>query len=117
MVSLHLNTSSYEIHYHSYHIVLLKVPSKNDTAVKEVTTSVGQPTTLFVELPYSDQSEITWKKDGEPVSYQVLSDGSLYIANTELSDKGDYTVTITGTDDGTSETIQLIVINPQMPTS
>jgi len=93
------------------------VPSKIDTVVKEVTTSVGRPTTLFVELPYSDQSEIIWKKDKEPVSHKILSDGSLYIANTELSDKGDYTVTITDTDDGTSETIRLTVIDPQMPTS
>lgn len=72
---------------------------------------------MFIELPYSDQSEIIWKKDGNPVSSLVLSDGSLYIANTELSDQGDYTVTTTGTDDATSETISLAVIDPQMPSS
>lgn len=97
-------------------VVIFKVSSK-DPLVKKVTTSLGQPTTLFVELPYSDQSEITWKKDGSPVDHLVLSDGSLYITDTSLSDKGEYTVTATGTDDATSETVQLTVIDPKLPTS
>lgn len=97
---------------------MLKVPPKSkEPIVKEVTTSLGQPTTLFVELPYSDQSEITWKKDGEPVTHKVLSDGSLYIADTGHADQGDYIVTITGTEDATSEHVRLTVIDPQMPTS
>ena len=97
--------------------VLLKAPPKGkDTVVKEVTTSVGQPTTLFGELPYSDQSEITWKKDGEPVNHLILSDGSLYIIDTALSDQGDYTVTTSGAEDATPEIIRLTVINPLMPT-
>ena len=83
----------------------------------EVTTSVGQPTTLFVELPYADDSEITWQKDGKSVSHPVLPDGSLYIANTKISDQGDYTVTATATDNTTSEMLKLIVIDPKMPTS
>ena len=80
-------------------------------------TSVGQPTTLFVELPYADDSEISWKKDGKPVTHPVLADGSLYIANTKLSDQGDYTVTATGTDNTTSENVQLKAVDPIMPTS
>ena len=83
----------------------------------EVITSVGQPTTLFVELPYADDSEISWKKDGKPVTHPVLADGSLYIANTKLSDQGDYTVTATGTDNTTSENVQLKAVDPIMPTS
>ena len=98
-------------------IVLLKVPPTSKDTVKEVTTSVRQPTTLFVELPYSDQSEIIWQKDGEPVNHQVLSDGSLYITDTKVTNQGDYTVTTTGTDDATSEVIRLTVVDPQMPTS
>ena len=98
-------------------IVLLKVPPKaKDAEVKEITTSLGQPTTLFAESPYADQSEIIWKKDGEPINHLILSDGSLYINDTGLSDQGDYTVTVTGTDDATSEIIRLTVINPLMPT-
>ena len=83
----------------------------------EVTTSVGQPTTLFVELPYADDSEIIWKKDGKPVTYPVLPDGSLYIASTKLTDQGSYTVTASSTDNTTSESLQLVVIDPKMPTS
>ena len=83
----------------------------------EVTTSVGQPTTLFVELPYADDSEITWKKDGKSVNHSVLPDGSLYIANTKLSDQGNYNVTAASNDNTNSENIQLTVIEPKMPTS
>ena len=83
----------------------------------EVTTSVRQPTTLFIELPYADDSEITWQKDGKSVSHPVLSDGSLYIANTKLTDQGDYTVTAAATDSTTTESLKLTVIEPKMPTS
>ena len=83
----------------------------------EVTTSVGQPTTLFIELPYADDSEITWQKDRKLVSHPVLPDGSLYIANTKLTDQGDYIVTAAATDSTTSESLKLIVIDPKMPTS
>ena len=96
----------------------MKVPPKSkDPVVKEVTTSIGQPTTLFVELPYSDQSEIIWKKNGELVSHLLLSDGSLYIADTGLADQGDYTVAATGTEDSSPDIVRLTVINPQLPTS
>ena len=89
----------------------------NSPLPMEVTTSVGQPTTLFVELPYADDSEITWQKDGKSISHPVLPDGSLYIANTKLSDQGSYTVTATATDNTTSEILKLIVIDPRMPAS
>ena len=89
------------------------VPS--DNLLMEVVTSAGQPTTLFVELPYADESEITWKKDNKPSNYPVLPDGSLYISNTNLSDSGVYTVTATGTDSTMSEKLHLEVINPQLP--
>jgi len=81
----------------------------------EVTTSVGQPTTLFVELPYADESEITWKKDNKPSNHPVLPDGSLFITNTKPGDGGEYTVTATGTNSSMSETLRLEVINPQLP--
>ena len=57
-------------------------------------TSVDQPTTLVVGLPDDCKAEITWKKDGEPINYPVLTDGSLYIPNTHTTDKGVYTVNI-----------------------
>ena len=96
-----------------YNIEIYLVPS--DNLLMEVITSAGQPTTLCVELPYADESEITWKKDGKPCNYPVLPDGSLYITNTKLSDGGDYTVTATGAISSMSETLRLKVINPQLP--
>ena len=98
-------------------ILIVTALAPNTPLPMEVTTSVGQPTTLFVELPYADDSEITWKKDGKPVNHPVLPDGSLYIANTKPSDQGGYTVTATGTDNTTSENLQLAVIDPKMPNS
>lgn len=103
--------------YNTY-IVLLKIlPNDKDTIAKVVTTSLGQPTTLFNGLPYSDLSEITWKKDGDPINDLVLTDGSLYISDTGISDQGDYTVTVNDVNDATSETIRLIVIDPKIPNS
>ena len=97
--------------YNTY-IVLLKIlPNEKDAIAKVVTTSLGQPTTLFNGLPYSDLSEITWKKDGDPINDLVLTDGSLYISDTGISDQGDYTVTVNDVNDATSETIRLIVID------
>jgi len=96
-----------------YNIEIYLVPS--DNLLMEVITSAGQPTTLFVELPYADESEITWKKDGKPCNYPVLPDGSLYITNTKLSDSGEYTVTANGAISSMSETLRLKVINPQLP--
>jgi len=88
-----------------------------DNLLMAVITSAGQPTTLFVELPYADESEITWMKDDKPSNYPVLPDGSLFITNTKLSDGGVYTVTATGANNSMSETLHLKVINPQLPSS
>lgn len=87
----------------------------SDNMLMEVVTSAGQPTTLFVELPYADESEITWEKNNKPSNYPVLPDGSLFIANTGLSDSGKYTVTASGPENNMSESLHLKVINPQLP--
>ena len=81
-----------------------------------VKTSVGQPTTLVIELPDADMPEVTWKKDAEPVNHPVLPDGSLYIINTDHSDEGEYTVIINRKESTAFENLQLSVINPQLPT-
>ena len=78
-------------------------------------TSVEQPTTLVVGLPEDIKAEVTWKKDGNPVNYPVLTDGSLYVINTDPSDKGEYTVIVNKKDSVVSEKLQLTVINPQLP--
>ena len=79
-------------------------------------TSVNQPTTLVIKLPDNCDSEAIWKKSsGEPVSYPVLPDGSLYIANTDLSDEGEYTVIISGEDSVGVEKLQITVVDPQLP--
>ncbi|XP_065918202.1 receptor-type tyrosine-protein phosphatase S-like isoform X7 [Dysidea avara] len=95
--------------------VALSAQVPSDNLLMEVVTSAGQPTTLFVELPYADESEITWKKDNKPSNYPVLPDGSLYITNTNLSDSGVYTVTASSAESSMSERLRLKVINPQLP--
>ena len=82
----------------------------------DLRTSVGQPTTLMIALPDIHRPTITWKKDGQTVNHPVLSDGSLYIVNTTLSDQGRYIVTVNSDGSTESATVQLTVINPQMPT-
>ena len=99
--------------FNKCYIGIYIVPS--DNLLMEVVTSAGQPTTLFVELPYADESEITWKKDNKPSNYPVLPDGSLYITNTNLSDSGQYTVTASSAESSMSERLRLKVINPQLP--
>ena len=91
-----------------------------NSSLLEMTTSVGQPTTIFIELPYADDSEITWQKDGKAVTHPLLPNGSLtslYIPNTKFSNQGDYTVTASATVSTITNSLQLTVINPQMPTS
>jgi len=78
-------------------------------------TSVGQPTTLFIEIPDLPKPEITWLKDGRPVNHPVLLDGSLFIIKTDISDQGKYTVTVNSDGNIASESIQLTVHNPQLP--
>ena len=81
-----------------------------------VRSSVGQPTTLMIALPDIHRPTITWKKDGQQVNHPVFLDGSLYIVNTSLSDQGRYIVAVSSDGSTESATIQLTVINPQMPT-
>ena len=82
------------------------------TAVK---TSVNQPTTLVVKLTDSDKVEVIWKKDGQIVKHPVLSDGSLYISNSSLSDEGKYTVIVKKHESNVVENLQVSVFNPQLP--
>ena len=76
-------------------------------------TSVGQPTTLYIEARGNPPPEITWTKNGSPVNDPLLQNGSLYIHSTTPSDQGTYTVTATSNEGSTSETIKLVVLNPQ----
>ena len=78
-----------------------------------VKTSVGQPTTLHMTVRENPKPEICWKKDGEPINHVTLPDGSLYIYDTTDDDGGIYTVTATKSEDESSETIELLVLNPQ----
>jgi len=78
-----------------------------------VKTSVGQPTTLYVEARGNPPPEISWTKNGSPVNDPLLQNGSLYIHSTTPSDQGTYTVTATSDEGSTSEAIKLLVLNPQ----
>ena len=96
----------------SYTCVLCTVPVVN-LKEQQVKTSVGQPTTLYIEAKGNPTPEITWKKDGDPINHPLLQDGSLYIHSTTMSDEGSYTVTATSSEGESSETIELVVLNPQ----
>ena len=78
-------------------------------------TSIDQPTTLVVGMPDDIKAEITWKKDGEPINHPILTDGSLYIPNTHLSDEGVYTVNINKINGIISESLQVTVNDPRLP--
>ena len=91
--------------------IILAISIESD----KMDTSVGQPTTLFIEFPDLHQPEVSWLKDGRPVNHPVLPDGSLFIINTDISDQGKYTVTVSSDGNVASETIQLTVHNPQLP--
>ena len=80
---------------------------------QEVKTSVGQPTTLYIEALGNPPPEITWTKNGSPVNDPLLQNGSLYIHSTTPSDQGTYTVTATSDEGSTNETIKLVILNPQ----
>ena len=80
-----------------------------------VKTSVNQPTTLVVKPTEDEKIEITWNKDEEPVKHLVLQDGSLYISNTSLNDEGEYTVIAKDDEKTVAETLQLTVVDPQLP--
>jgi len=91
--------------------MVLIIPVES-TSVK---TSVNQPTTLITKQTDKYKVEVTWKRNGQPVNHQVLPDGSLYIANTSLSDDGEYSVNITKNKRTTVENLQLIVIELTLP--
>ena len=80
-----------------------------------VKTSADQPTTLVVGVPDDCKAEVRWKKDGEPINHPILCDGSMYIPNTHLSDKGEYTAIINKKDGAVAENLQLTVVDPKLP--
>ena len=81
----------------------------------EVCTSVGQPTTLPLEVPDVLEENVTWLKDGQRTTHTMLKDGSLYISHTELSDQGDYTAMVTKDHDTSSKAYTVSVVEPEMP--
>ena len=52
-----------------------------------------------------------------PVKHQIFTDGSLYIANTDVDDQGNYTVIVNDDGNAVSECIQLKVVDPKLPAS
>ena len=91
------------------------MPVINTTYSIEVSTSVGQPTTLPLEVPDVLEENVTWLKDGQQTTHTMLKDGSLYISHTELSDQGDYTAMVTKDHDTSSKAYSVLVIDPEMP--
>jgi len=83
--------------------------------ISKVVTSVGQPTTLCIQIHCATIPEISWKKDGIPVKHPTFPDGSLYIANTDITDQGNYTVIANDDGNAVSEQIQLKVVDPKLP--
>lgn len=80
-----------------------------------VETSVKQPTTLVVRVVDKCKVRVTWKKGGRLIKHPVLPDGSLYIINTTLNDKGEYTVTVKKNEESVVENLKLSVFNPRLP--
>ena len=90
------------------------MPVGDTTYSIEVCTSVGQPTTLPLEIPNVTEDNVKWLKDGQQSTHTVLKDGSLYISHTEISDQGEYTVMVTS-DDASSKSFTVLVVDPEMP--
>ena len=90
------------------------MPVINTTYSVEVQTSVGQPTTLLLEVPDVMEENVTWFKDGQQSTHTMLKDGSLYISHTELSDQGEYTVMVKTDDDTSPKAYTVLVVDPQM---
>ena len=81
----------------------------------EVHTSVGQPTTLLLEIPDVMEENVTWVKDGKQSSHAFLKDGSLYISHTELSDQGEYTAMVLKDNDTNTKAYTVLVVELEMP--
>ena len=81
----------------------------------EICTSVGHATTILLEVPDVTEENVIWLKDGQQSTHTVLKDGSLYISHTELSDQGEYIVTVTKDDDASSKAYTVLVVDPEMP--
>ena len=83
----------------------------------EVRTSVGQSTTLLLEIPDVMEENVTWVKDGQRSTHAMLKDGSLYISHTELSDQGEYTAMVIKDGDTSSKayTVTVLVVELEMP--
>ena len=81
----------------------------------EVRTSVGQPTTLLLEIPDVMEENVTWVKDGQRSTHTMLKDGSLYISHTELSDQGEYIAMVLKNNDTNSKAYTVLVVEPEMP--
>jgi len=92
------------------------VPFINTQAV-EVVTSAGQPTTLCIEPGGYPLPEVQWFKDSNPVTHNILSDGSLYISNTHMHDSGSYIVKATNSSGHAQEAIKVEVLQPTPPGS
>ena len=91
------------------------MPAGDTTYSIEVRTSVGQPTTLPLDIPDVMEDNVIWLKDGQQSPHTVLKDGSLYISRTELSDQGEYTVMVTIDDGVSSKAYTVLVVDPEMP--
>jgi len=90
----------------------------DDNAISKMVTSVGQPTTLCVQISCINISGVPWRKDGMSViKHQIFPDGSLYIANTDVDDQGTYSVIVNDDGNAVSECIQLKVVDPKLPAS
>jgi len=83
--------------------------------VTEVKTSAGQPATLCIEVKGHPPPVVEWFKDNIPVEHSTLSDGSLYIANAQTHDSGNYSVKLTNTSGYCEESIIVEVSQPVPP--
>ena len=91
------------------------MPAGDTTYSIEVRTSVGQPTTLPLDIPDVTEDNVIWLKDGQQSTHTVLKDGSLYISHTELSDQEEYTVMVTIDGGASSKAYTVLVVDPEMP--
>lgn len=61
----------------------------------DVLTSASQPTTLACEVTGTPAPEVTWTRQDQPLDKErcrQLSDGSLFLSDTDLQDEGTYVV-------------------------